>query len=1011
QPRLNWDKINQRLIPRRGSQQVAVMNGGTIPDRGYYGVYLENSNLKLGEVEEEFVFESRVGEAFFLGNSEWLIKTISQDRIIVGPIAAIKAKAPFWKGDIRYRDYSTSQKIGRFRRELSEHIDQGRAPKWLMDTGLVDENTATNLVAYFERQREHGQFLPTGTQLVAEWSVDSGGEPIFILHAPLGARVNGAWAVALAAAMEKHYHTRIQYSFDDDGVLIRLMETKAPPAMAPLFQLSPGEVEELLIQALPQSPVFAVHFRYNAARALLLPRSQPRRRIPLWQQRLRAADLLQAVRQYQDFPVIIETLRECLQDVFDLPSLKAVIAGLQRRRIRLHWIETPFPSPMAAGIWFKFVASNLYEPDQIRLPVQADNFHSDLWANIANQEKIPTLLTRGLIAKAERRWQHLETGFKAAGVEELFSLIEKLGPIAEAELHRRCQGDPSAWLSELQVTHRIVAARGAQKGSSSPLWAVDPALPASQASNQLVRIERYLQMRGPVTLTAMGEDLHLPPEALAPSLEHLQRQKKIVSGRLTVGVAEEQCCDRHNFMQLYRMAIANRRTVRTPADRVTFNCFLLQWHRIAQPGQSLRELMERYRGLRFPIRFLEREVLSTRFLNPDHPALNAKFAALESLIADGEVIVQAGRAQDGGRRFVEFRRRGDGHLLADPNTLLAAVPNSSVPGRTVFSFLQENGASYLRDIEMGTGLSHLDVQQALQELAELSLVSCENYASFLLVLQSPLKGFSDLPVRVENYPTGGQARRHPRPGRSAIRQAVQERFRLRDSRWFLTTSFAVMGHRLNKSERAVRQARLLLQRHGILVKEWFRREQGLLPWHPIFRELKRLEWQGEIRRGYFVAGLSGVQFALPEAVELLENLHRSPSSADHGPILLSTLDPALPYGGMVDWGLTDAEGNPLKVARSPSNHLALVDGHPALYGENFFSRLFIPADLPGETLISIAELVKNWLKLPSQLKPKDRLVIQQINGQAAVASQYTRHLIQAGFEKDVDVLVLWPSVA
>ena len=321
------------MIARRGSRLAAVMNGGTIPDRGYYGVYLENANVKLGEVEEEFAFESRVGEVFYLGNSEWLIKQILQDRIIVSPVAAINPRAPFWKGGILFRDYSTSRKIGRFRRSLLDQMDRGQAESWLMQECSADENTAHNLVDYFDRQRKRGRRLATDRQVIAEITIDSGGNPLLMLHAPFGARVNGAWAIAMSAALEQHYQTQFQYSFDDDGILIRLPDTTEPPPLEKLFTLSASQVEAYLIKSLPQSPIFLVHFRYNAARSLMLPRSHPGKRIPLWLQRLRASDLLQATGKNKDFPVIIETYRECLQDVFDLAALKKIIGDIENGRI------------------------------------------------------------------------------------------------------------------------------------------------------------------------------------------------------------------------------------------------------------------------------------------------------------------------------------------------------------------------------------------------------------------------------------------------------------------------------------------------------------------------------------------------------------------------------------------------------------------------------------------------------------------------------------------------------
>ena len=507
-PRLNWDRVNNRLIARRGSRLVAVMNGGTIPDRGYYGVYLENTNVKLGEVEEEFVFESRVAEVFFLGNSEWLIKQITADRVIVSPFAAINPRAPFWKGDTLHREYSTSKKIGCFREKLIEKIRSGQAQNWLREKFSVDENTAVNLVDYFVRQQKKGQVIATDKLVVAESTIDSGGEPLLILHAAFGARVNGAWAIALSSALEQHYQTRIQYSYDDDGILIRLPDATDPHPYDWLFGLSAQKIEQFLMAALPQSPVFQVHFRYNAARSLMLPRSNPGRRIPLWLQRLRASDLLQTVGKHTEFPVVIETYRECLQDVFDLAGLKDIIADMGKGHIRLQRVETSRPSPMAAGILFKFVSVHLYEMDQSRQPGEGPSISSEFIHSILDQQTIPALVTSELVAQAQRRWQHLDPTFQAASREDLFTIIEKLGPIDDENLIRRCKRDPAVWLSELKTANRIVSSARHRGHNLRRLWRIKEPHPDTCTEDDRLsitrRLQRYLQVRGPVTIASAG---------------------------------------------------------------------------------------------------------------------------------------------------------------------------------------------------------------------------------------------------------------------------------------------------------------------------------------------------------------------------------------------------------------------------------------------------------------------------------------------------------------------------
>lgn len=1013
QPRIAWDRVNNRLIQRRGSRMAAVLNGGTIPDRGYFGVYLKDSNVRLGEVEEEFVFESRVGETFFLGNSEWRIDSILQSRIIVTAVAAIKPRAPFWMGDTLFRDYFTSKKIGRFRQKLIEKIDQGKAREWLIKNYFTDIHTAENLVRYFQRQREHFKKMPTDNQFVMESSVNADGEPLIVLHAPVGARVNGGWAIALAAALERHCHTKIQYSFDDDGVLIRLPEMTETPPLDKLLRLSAAEIEQYLVSALPQSPMFAVQFRYNAARCLLLPRSQPKKRIPLWLQRLKAADLLQAIREYDDFPIIIETFRDCLQDVFDLPTLKKIIKRVNAGRIQIHFAETSYPSPMAAHILYKFVATYLYEKDKTRQPENISGISSQFLAEIVDHEKIAAIITPELVRQAENRWQHLAVEYKASSAEDLFHIIETLGPMDESELRKRCKGDPQLWLNQLKTADRIHCMEQKHNGQTFTFWTISDTIPgtAEPAEPETIvqRVQRYLSFRGPVNLHRLQSDLNLPQSYVHDALKTLHRQKKVVYGDLIGGQTEKHWCDRQNLMQLYRMAIASRRVVQTPANRKTFNHFLFEWHRVNKPGQLLPELIQQYRGLNFPMHFWEREILISRFRGANQTLWVKKIDELNNLISNGEIIVLSRKSQEAGRRYIQLRLRGDGYVFSGLEALLDNAGQLSKSAECVHRFLKENGSSYLRDLKMGTGLTHYQLRQALQELADRSLAGCENYQSFLLILQSPHQQSSNHPPMEGGRHLKTPDKEQRRLTRSAIRKMAHEQTAIQDGRWFLTTSFAIMGKALGEPQRATAQARLLLQRYGILVKEFYRREHELLPWYKIFQALKRLEWQGEIRRGYFVEGLSGVQFALPEAIDLLERIHAGQFSADNLPVLLSSMDPALPYGGAVDWNMVNSQGTPLRIVRSPGNHIAFVDGRPVFYSENRFQRLVIVDDVIADHLESIAGYIQDWLKLPSRLRPKNRIEIYRINDQAAAMHKSAGVFRKIGFEKEGKRLVLWPS--
>ncbi|MDZ7269258.1 MAG: DEAD/DEAH box helicase [candidate division KSB1 bacterium] len=1017
QPRLIWDRINDRLLARRGARLLATLNAGTIPDRGYYAVYLADSNTKLGELEEEFVFESRVHDVFYLGSSEWRIEAIARDRLIVSPVRALKPRPPFWRGEHLFRDYATSLKIAAFRRELLEHLDRGDCVTWLEQQGCSDAAIATNLANYFARQRECTGAIATDRQIVAEWYRDHAEESCLILHAPFGSRVNGAWAIALCRVLEKRHQAEVQYSYNDDGIVLRLPDTSEPPAPAELLRLPPDVIEQSLLERVSNSALFVTQFRHNAVRALLLPRSRAGKRVPLWLQRLRAADLLQMVRQFPDFPILLETYRDCLQGLFDLPALRQVLAALQAQELRLQVVETARPSPMAAGLMYRLTAENLYDFDRHRAPAQAAETSSALLAEILARETIPTLLTAELVAAAEARWQCVTPETQAASAEDLLVIIEKLGPLPGRELQRRSRSDISPWLEQLQQEQRILCLPAPFAG-----WVAATDAPLFQApftlTSVLTLVQRLLRSHGPLPLAELaaketpfpsGLVRHLPAELLQQALAQLHRQREVVRGQLIIGVAGEQWCDRHNFAELYRRAIALRRAARVPASREVYYRLLLRWHKFALTGQSLQELLRKYSGCQFPLQMFEREVLRSRLGGEQLPAA---LAALEQMIAAGEIIVVARRTGEEGRRHVMFIPRGEGGTFLSKPALRETAGGLDEAAGTIYQFLQENGASLKRDLLIGTSLSALQIEQALRTLVNLGLVSCDNYRAFLQCLQSapaaPTAGTSppDLVPR-PSWATADRLRR-PQPGfprmwRERVASAQPE------GRWFLTSSFGVLGKERAPTDRAAQQARLLLQRHGIVVKEGYRRENGLLPWPQLFHWLKRLEWQGEILRGYFIDGLSGVQFALPAAADLLEELQAGKHDDPLPAVLVCTMDPALPLGGTVEWNFTGRNGGKIAVTRGPGHHLLFYEERPVAYLENFASRLWRGAGWHDAMAPALLQQLQAWLQLPPELRPRPRLEVQEIDGSPAAGSELAHAFLQQGFETEGGKLVLWPS--
>ena len=1005
QPRITWDKVNDTLIARRGSRLLAVMNGGTIADRAYYGVYLSDTGTRLGEVEEEFVFESKVGDVFFLGNNEWRINQITRDRIIVTPLSSAKSKAPFWKSEPLYRDFATSLKIGAFRQEMLDKPDSGA---WLTSSCHADADVSQNLLNYMNRQLEFTGNLPTHNRIIIEFFRDSAGEPQIVIHAPFGGGVLGAWATVLSAVLEQRYDVQSQFSYDDDGILLRLVDVTEPPPIENLLALSPGEIEKILTAHLTTTPLFAVRFRHNATRALLLQRSRADKRIPLWLQRLRAADLLQVVKDFPDFPIVIETVRDCLQDVFDLKGLLTVIDNIQHKKINVEIVHTPSPSPMASGLLFRFLSEYMYDYDKTRTTGYAAEISNELLADVLQKETIPAIVSRDIIEQAEFLWQRTATGSRAKDVEDLFALIEKTGPLDPEDLQNKCSGNHQLWLKQLQNDNRILYFKGFKNG-----WiaAGDRELFDGFDAQDKTRIilQRLFRVSGPLTVDQMKEQTILPAERIEAVLAGLLAAKEIVRGRLVEDETEEYYCDRHNFAQLYRRAIAVRREAAQPGDRAVFYTFLQKWHHINAPEKSVLELLSRYTGLYMPPKVFERDILRTRMFGAQHSATGLP-DSMNVFIQNGDVFVRAKKVNADSRTQLCFYKRGGGFILTSRDSLPDQIENLDKQTTMVYEFLRENGASHFKDIVDGAGLTSVQAENSLLQLVLQGLVSSDNYISFLSLLGSIVKpqAADSRDWHDQIKPDWSISLRHGH-GRRPARRQIREKQRRHEGRWFLTTSFAAHGKDTDDSGRAEKQARLLLDRYGVLVKEFYRFEDGLLPWYRIFRALKKLEWSGQIRRGYFIQGLSGLQFALPEAVELLEKIQTGGGYESRQPCLLSTVDPALPFGGAISWDLTDRSGEKIGLTRLASNHILFIGPKPMVYSENYGTRLFLCADFDKEAETELPAALKIWLKLPDMYRPKKRLEIESIDNKPAAGHELATTFTQNGYEIEGDKLVLWPS--
>ncbi|WP_253202100.1 DNA glycosylase AlkZ-like family protein [Subtercola sp. PAMC28395] len=672
-PRIVWDRDAGTLTGRPGAQRLAVTSGGTIPDRGLFGVFMVGEKAsRVGELDEEMVYESRVGDVFALGATSWRIQEITHDQVRVTPAFGEPGRLPFWRGDGLGRPAELGRAIGEFTRTVAGS-SESRALQIARDAGL-DENAATNLVAFITEQREATGHVPGDTTLVVERFRDELGDWRVILHSPYGMQVHSPWALAIGARIRERFGVDGGVVASDDGIVVRLPDTESDPPGAELFVFDADELEILVTTEVGGSALFASRFRESAARALLLPRQNPGKRSPLWQQRQRSAQLLEVARRYPTFPIILETVRECLQDVYDLPSLKSLAGEIESRTIRIVETETPEPSPFARSLLFGYVASFVYEGDSPLAERRAAALSLDptLLAELLGRAELRELLDPAVIEQTERELQRLAPGRKAYGVEGVADLVRMLGPLTAAEIAERLSdGDadsttdgesaPEAAEQHLQAllqAKRVLAVNIAGEprwaaiedasrlrdalGVPIPFGVPDAFIePVEDPLGDLVG--RYARTHGPFTAAEVGARLGLGSAVVHETLKRLERTRRVIEGEFRptgnsgIGgqtAAATEWCDSEVLRRLRSRSLAALRHEVEPVDQGAFGRFLPAWQHV---GGTLRGIdgvltvIEQLAGVPAPASAWETLVLPSR-VSDYSPAM------LDELTASGEIV-------------------------------------------------------------------------------------------------------------------------------------------------------------------------------------------------------------------------------------------------------------------------------------------------------------------------------------------------------------------------------------
>ncbi len=950
-PRIAWDPVHDRLAALPGSRLLAIRNGGTIPDRGSFVAYLPDRKTRLGELDEEFVFETKPGDVFTLGANTWRVQEVTEDRVIVAPAPGYLPRMPFWRGDAVRRDYHLGLIYGRFRRELAERIlggPEADVVTWLQDEYCLDLYSAENAAAYVRHHLKVLGAISSDKCVIAELFSDPLGDLRLVIHSAFGSRVNSPWALALAQAFREALGTQPEVMVSDDGILFRFLETDREPPLSLIRDMGPAEARERLLSELPQSAVFGAQFRMNAARALLLPAARGRQtRTPFWLQRLRAKDLLAATRDLQDFPIVAETLRDVLRDVLDLEHLEHVLRGIQRGEIEVVTAETVMPSPVASALLFDLIAQYMYEWDQPKAErqIQALMVGRETLSQILNEAALPDLLRPEAIRDVEAHLQHLSDSTRARTREELATLFLALGDLSIDEAVARSVGQagelrgvepgtpaepatgPDRWVRDLAAQGRLLALDfpsgrryALAELESTYQSAFDLPGRSSRASEdrddaRRAVLRRALSTHGPLTHDFLLARYPWEAAWLDQALSSLVASGEVVTGRISPSDTGQssvpEFCDRRNLERIHRATLSLLRREVEPVSLYAYADFLARWqhlhpaHRPSGAGALVR-LLQQMRGVPAPGPVWERDLLPLRL-----DAFDAE--ELDLLCERGELVWVGSGGRDPQRARVRFFFRGEGNLF------LPLEPDRSGlshPAEAVYQVLKSEGACFFSDLEEGTGLPATELSPALVELVMAGLVTNDSLQALRQVLASggevdgagrrPLSSLeAELTTWREASGGTGQAMPGRRPGRrslSAARRTVSERMDRASrprwpGRWSLVHRLGVWGREVPFEERLSRQARQLLQCYGVVTRQSLEGDsEGGWDWNTLYPQFQLMEMRGEVRRGYFVRGLPGVQFALPEAVERLREWTQQDAPGGEKLVLLNACDPANLFG-------------------------------------------------------------------------------------------------------------------
>ncbi|MGA3293517.1 MAG: crosslink repair DNA glycosylase YcaQ family protein [Candidatus Acidiferrales bacterium] len=1002
-PRLTWNRVRGRLTSRHGARRVAVINGGTIPDRGLYSVFLAGATkgARVGELDEEMVFESRVGETIVLGASTWRIEEISHDRVVVSAAPGQPGKMPFWHGDSAGRPVEFGERIGKMMRELLR-LPRPVAFARLVEQHSLDENAAENLLRYLNEQIQATGQIPSDEDILIETCHDELGDRRVCVLTPFGSRVHAPWCMAVTAKLRGESGLTVETMWSDDGFVLRLPDSDQP-VQPEILLPTPDGFKDLVLQELESTSLFAAKFREAASRALLLPKRRPGMRAPLWQQRKRAADLLAVASRYPSFPILLETYRECTRDTFDLPAVANLLAKVQRGAIRVTSVESTKPSPFAASLLFSYVANYIYDGDAplAERRAQALSIDQSQLQELLGDTDLRELLDESALGEVEGKLQALDPEYQARHADGVHDLLLKLGDLSGMELTARTvNGEIAATLNELVDSQRAARITIAGESRCIPVEyaaryrdalgaPLPPGLPEVflAPSNVPLRdiVRRYARTHGPFTTADVAARYGLPPNVIEPALRGLHAQGHLLEGEFRPSGRHPEWCDPEVLQEIRRKSLAKLRREVEPVEQSTFARFATRWQGVLVPRRGLDALLdsiEMLQGAAVPASELERDILPAR-IKDYQPA------DLDTLMAGGEVVwvgVERTGKRDGRVALYVARSLP---LLLPPLESRAGGAAPSERAQQVIGFLERQGASFFANIHDACGRGYPgETFEALWELVWSGRVTNDTFHPIRHWIR-PRETKRHRASFSEEQPGSPGFLRRIRSGNSAGALG----------RWSLIQNR--VPPTLNATQWSANIAQQLLARHGIVMRETAIAENIPGGYGTVYPALKVMEESGWIRRGMFVAGMGAAQFGSPAAVDMLRGLRANASPPDV--VYLVAADPANPFGALLPWSRWEAESaEPAArhaMARVSGAGVILINGTLAAFlrRRNPSLRVFLPDAQPERSAFA-RYLAKKLAELAIRRQTnRSGLLIGKINDAPAREHLLAPYLQEAGF--------------